>query len=507
MNRTNGIFINSDAWNFWETDPGNMSRQGIMDDVDFYAKKGVAAVFYNLNFQRVFFPSESCTPIWKDCALAENGDLLLRGVKTSDYYKPHVLNCKLLWERLPDWMQFRYDYCHEKGIEMWHSMRMNDVHYTAAGGEHRPQHCDLWQERKDLLRAWYRHGWRNCWTDNAFDYGQPEVYEYHLQMAREYLLNWESDGIELDFMRAMPIFKPGSDEANKEILTQFLREIRNLTKEAEAKFGHPLRIAVRVPYRPVDAFGAGMDIPAWFREKLTDVIIPSPDGLCTEVPQDIEVWRALTPADVILAPCIDYNINSVYDHQLLMNNYSDNGTASSYYQMGADTVYLYNHFPRGVREGYTDMTDFFGYGNDRNETAKRKRRHIYTRHQTAGEGRIDEIISYPRAIPPHTACGSIKVNAGEQTAGRKARVVFGLRRPGLNVDVLLNTVQCPKTPGAPEGLTMPISTRGDQTRYYSAEIPAGVLHDGWNAVEFFNSGDTDISEWDFTWLEILIEPV
>ncbi len=43
------IFINSDTWNFWETDPANMSCQGIMDDVDFYAQKGGKAVFYNLN--------------------------------------------------------------------------------------------------------------------------------------------------------------------------------------------------------------------------------------------------------------------------------------------------------------------------------------------------------------------------------------------------------------------------------------------------------------------------
>ena len=52
-----GVFINSDAWNFWtdskciETDPA----KAIRDDVDFYADAGgVEAVFYNMNFSRSF---------------------------------------------------------------------------------------------------------------------------------------------------------------------------------------------------------------------------------------------------------------------------------------------------------------------------------------------------------------------------------------------------------------------------------------------------------------------
>ncbi len=31
-----GIFINSDAWNFWYSGPENMSVEGLQKDVDFY---------------------------------------------------------------------------------------------------------------------------------------------------------------------------------------------------------------------------------------------------------------------------------------------------------------------------------------------------------------------------------------------------------------------------------------------------------------------------------------
>lgn len=180
-----GIFINVDAQTFWHNS-GNMNREGVIRDVDFYTKNGgVEAVFYNMNFQRAFFPSKVFTPIWKDCELDENGDLLLRGKKTDNGFKPLVFNCKKLIECCPDFMKLRYDRCHENGAEMWHSMRMNDTHHTVIGQEHLPQHGDLWQERKDLLRAWYRHFWRQDWHDNAFDYGKREVYDYHLAFVRE----------------------------------------------------------------------------------------------------------------------------------------------------------------------------------------------------------------------------------------------------------------------------------------------------------------------------------
>ena len=44
-----GIFINSDAWNFWIAKPEQMTAEGIRADVDFYtAGGGVEAIFYNM---------------------------------------------------------------------------------------------------------------------------------------------------------------------------------------------------------------------------------------------------------------------------------------------------------------------------------------------------------------------------------------------------------------------------------------------------------------------------
>ena len=78
-----GIFINSDAWNFWLSEPletygRDELARAVERDVDYYAVPGVEAVFYNMNFQRSFFPTKVGTPYWKDCSIGPEGRLLLQ---------------------------------------------------------------------------------------------------------------------------------------------------------------------------------------------------------------------------------------------------------------------------------------------------------------------------------------------------------------------------------------------------------------------------------------------
>ena len=77
-------FVNSDAWNFWCNEKiATLNRDelkaAVEKDVDFYARPGVEAVFYNMNFQRSFYPTKVGTPYWKDCAIGPDGKLTLRG--------------------------------------------------------------------------------------------------------------------------------------------------------------------------------------------------------------------------------------------------------------------------------------------------------------------------------------------------------------------------------------------------------------------------------------------
>lgn len=491
-----GIFINSDGWNFWGWGrKEDMNEAGLRKDVEFYAAQGgVEAVFYNLNYQRAFFPSR---------VFDRFADKEYPEPEKLDPAERHQLrtgseNFRELMKNCPDFIRMRYRICHENGIEMWHSMRMDDIHFTMSQHPEYMPLSHLWLERKDLIRAWYRRSWRKDPQDMTFDYARKEVRDLHLALAREYLLDYESDGLELDFLRALPLFRPGFDEMNTGLLTQFLRDIRAAAREAEAKWEHRIRIAVRVPFRVDEATGAGMDPAAWFREKLVDIVIPGPNNTGNETDPQLTVWRMLVPRDIILAPCIDYSIYA-RNGAAVPCEAVDCAQASSFYQLGADTVYLYNHFPC-TETVFPRIREFFSYAGNRMEVAKRPRRHVALKHDPVGESRFIG-PAHPGEIHPGCCNGGTKINAGEGTRGRRAEILICFSRK-FEVDVLLNTVPCPlQAHPAPPPPEIP----AEGLFFLRADVPEGVLHDGWNVVELYNRGTEIIyTVTDLCWMEIFI---
>ncbi len=514
------VYVNSDAWNFW-LDPkmGAMSREelkrAVEADVEFYAVKGVTAVFYNMNFQRCFFPTRAGTPYWKDVSLSEKGDLLLRGRPVAygaderaagdpdAEYRTMFQSVTNMVKTFPEFMSHRYAHCRRLGMEMWHSFRVNDVHYSSLGLEWRPQHGDLWLDGKDCVRAWYRHGWRTEWSDNALDYGNDRVYASQLGVVREYLTDYPSDGLEFDWLRAAPVFKPGFDDFHRDRLTQFVRDARRIADAAERKWGRRIRFAHRVPARVRDAQGLGLDVARWAREGLADVLMPGgTPATTTEQDCDVALYRALAPRPVVIAAEIDCSVSAQRGWRVSIDdrdfgNEFDAGFASSFYQQGADGIYFYNHFPRHGRR-HPWVREFFTQASDRATVAKMARRHPATRHVRCGESRRDE-SPFPPAIWPRGGDGGVNICCGEGNAGRPARVVIGATA-AIDVDVLVNTVPCGRATETPAPAGCPAGPA--KATYYAVAIPAGTLHDGFNSIELFNRGEDVIPDARLVWMEV-----
>ena len=316
-------------------------------------------------------------------------------------------------------------------------------------------------------------------------------------MAEEYLLNFESDGIELDFLRSMPVFRPGFDDVCKNILTQFMRDVRYLANLAEKKYGHKLRIAVRVPYFITEAMNSGMDLVAWAKEKLVDILIPGPANTNTEDDWPLALWKQLIPPPVQIVPCIDCMIRGQGGIGIKMNQETDNGFAATYYYEGADGIYLYNHFPYayggGTYANQEAQQEFNGYACNREEVERRARRHVVTAHECIGEG-VYPASRFPSIIWPNCCNGTVRVNCGGGVQGRTGIVIVGCREE-FDVDVLINTVYCRPLPPDAELPNLP-----EQVHYAAFEIPLGTLHDGVNVVECFNRGDKNITQ--LCWTEI-----
>ena len=93
-----------------------MDADSLRRDIDFYiAGGGVAALLYNMNFQRTFFESRVWTPYWRDLSLADDGELLLRGrpipslpgqsLQTAESYKEMFQSVMRMRRNCPDYMR------------------------------------------------------------------------------------------------------------------------------------------------------------------------------------------------------------------------------------------------------------------------------------------------------------------------------------------------------------------------------------------------------------------
>ena len=123
-------------------------------------------------------------------------------------------------------MQVYIDGCRRHGIAAIASMRMNDAHTSDEAREwqvrsrHKKSRPDLLIGSPTPTRAGGADRWNFCWQ---WDYEQEEVRDRFLGLVNETLERYDFDGIELDWMRGPPYFRPGRLLDNLDTLTEFMR--------------------------------------------------------------------------------------------------------------------------------------------------------------------------------------------------------------------------------------------------------------------------------------------
>lgn len=172
------------------------------------------------------------------------------------------------------------------------------------------------------------------------DYGEQEVRQWIYDILREVLLNYDVDGIELDFSRTGVFFeqlvKEGEDvnAENLERMNNLLRSLRTLTEQVSAQKGKPILIAVHLADSVAYSKATGLDVEQWLEEDLVDMISIRSFG----------AWQSMEDA---LADYEGYDI-PVY---LVMDAIA--ATASGYdwskeaglaYHLGYDGIQVFNHY-------------------------------------------------------------------------------------------------------------------------------------------------------------------
>lgn len=178
--------------------------------------------------------------------------------------------------------------CHARGMEVWASLRMNDIHDSRARGlEH--VHDNLKRQHPKLLVAPEEHrhlpvelAERSQWT--VFNYARPEVRQHRLNFIRHNASAHDFDGYELDFTRHGFYFPLGRERELAPKMTDLIRQVRARLNDIGEKRGRPFTFVVHVNDSVESSLGQGHDVVTWLQEGLIDVLIVGAGYLPYAVP-------------------------------------------------------------------------------------------------------------------------------------------------------------------------------------------------------------------------------
>ena len=334
----------------------------------------------------------------------------------------------------------------EAGINPWLTYRMNDYHSRSSPTS--VLFSDFYHEHPEVRNG--RDIPKSLWTgsDYAYDFKFEIVREHLLGIINESLERYDPYGIELDFQREMIIFALGEEYEGVEIMNGFMRDVKAIVTKAEARWGHKIKVAVRVMPDINSCFEYGFDIMKWVQEGILDTLVISARFYAdTDMP--IAAWKTLlAPYGVDLFAGIDYALCACQGEGRIEPNIDTfTACAANAFSQGADKFYLYNYYipfhSRFDREGEFDFDPthnlksleqywtVINHVGDPDAILKMNRRHLITiKDRTPMWKQNFYQIPENRGINqlPHAFCelGVFRLIVGEIAKGAKVTFRFSV---------------------------------------------------------------------------------
>ena len=234
-----------------------------------------------------------------------------------------------------------FDQCRKDGLTSWLSVRMNDCHCNNMDDHFLLSQFFL--NNKQLRRVTHHH--YDNYFNNNLDYGQEQARQHCLDYIGECLENYDFDGLELDWMREIFCFKLGQEQSGIAIMNDFMRTVKQKADAAARKRGHNIRLSVRLPHSPVTALKLGFDVMTWIKERLVDLIIPTPRWESIDNDMSIDFWKKLLAGTGIeLAAGLEIGMKPYPAAPMKSSTMEVTaGSAMMYLSAGADKIYLFNY--------------------------------------------------------------------------------------------------------------------------------------------------------------------
>lgn len=164
-----------------------------------------------------------------------------------------------------------------KEIFAW--LRFNDNH-DAAGTWNKPfvMLSPFKRANPDCLVGMNPGKMPKCCGWAAADFAQEKVRAFCRKYVREYLENYDVDGIGYDFFRHPQLFATvarggRATKAELGLMTKFMLELKAIAEEVGRKRGRPFVIAIRVPDSAEYCRAIGIDLERWMQLKAFDFIV------------------------------------------------------------------------------------------------------------------------------------------------------------------------------------------------------------------------------------------
>ncbi|MBR4652160.1 MAG: hypothetical protein IKO72_02260 [Kiritimatiellae bacterium] len=184
-----------------------------------------------------------------------------------------------------DALEMAVDYCHRNGLGAFVSIRVNDQHdaastiekgYSALFPPFKKAHPEYLMGSIDRKKNGHLFCAGVSWS--CVDFTHPEVRERMRMFVRQFLENYDVDGIEYDFNRHFILFKSVAEGGmasteELEMMTGLMRDLRAISEEIGRRRGRPVVVCMRAPDSVGYDRACGIDLERWFAERLVDVWI------------------------------------------------------------------------------------------------------------------------------------------------------------------------------------------------------------------------------------------
>ena len=247
-----------------------------------------------------------------------------------------------------DPLKIMVEFCRGKDIEIFWSMRMNDTHDAWDHWYGPLMFPQLKRDHPEWLVASFREKSKHGgWT--AVDYNHKEIRDLALKYVEEVCLNYDIDGVDLDYFRHPVLFKGpawGNDATEQELnkLTEMMQRIRKMTERVGLERGKPILVTVRVPDSVGYCKAIGIDIVRWLDEGLIDILVTTGYFRLNPWETSVELGHKY---DVPVYPCLEdtrVGKDRTLSYEVRRTTECYRARAANALIAGCDGIYIYNIF-------------------------------------------------------------------------------------------------------------------------------------------------------------------